>query len=102
MIRFLITYDAPPDPAAFERHYREVHQPLTAHRPGILEYTVHRSPRTIRGPAYHQVVELTWPDWDAVERAFASPQGRAAAADMANLHAPTRSCLYQVPEAPSR
>ncbi len=102
MIRFLITYDPPHDPPAFDRHYREVHQPLTARLPGILSYTVHRAPRSVRGAAYHQVVEVTWPDWDAVERAFASPQGRAAAADMANLHAPTRSRLYEVPEVPGR
>ena len=82
MIRFLITYDIPHDPAAFDRHYREVHQPLTALLPGILSYTVNRTPRAVRGSAYHQVVEVTWPDWDAVERAFASPEGQAAAADM--------------------
>ncbi len=102
MIRFLITYDPPRDPSAFDRHYREVHQPLTARLPGILSYTVHRAPRPVRGPVYHQVVEVTWSDWDTVERAFASPEGRAAAADMANLDAPTHSCLYQVPEAPGR
>lgn len=98
MIRFLITYDTPRDPEAFDRHYRDVHQPLTALLPGLLAYTVHPAPRVVRGAAYHQVVELTWPDWGAVERAFASPEGRAAAADMASLDAPTRSCLYEVPE----
>ena len=102
MIRFLITYDTPGDPAAFDHHYLAVHQPLTARLPGLLGYTVNPAPRPVRGSAYHQVVELTWPDWDAVERAFASPEGRAAAADMANLDAPTRSCLYEVPDVPSR
>ena len=102
MIRFVITYDIPRDPAVFDRHYREVHQPLTARLPGILSHTVHRAPRAVRGPAYHQVVEVTWPHWDAVEQAFASPEGRAAATDMPNLHASARSCLYQVPEAPGR
>lgn len=98
MIRFLITYDTPRDPAAFDRHYREVHQPLTARLPGVLGYTVHPTPRQVRGNMHHQVVEVTWPDWDTVESAFASPEGRAAVADMANLDAPIRSCLYEVPE----
>jgi uncharacterized protein (TIGR02118 family) len=102
VIRFLITYDIPRNAAAFDCHYCEVHQPLTARLPGILSYTVNRTPRAVRGPAYHQVVEVTWPDWDAVERAFASPEGQAAAADMANLDAPTRSCLYEVPEVEGR
>jgi len=55
VIRFLITYDIPRNAAAFDRHYREVHQPLTARLPGILSYTVNRTPRAVRGPAYHQV-----------------------------------------------
>ncbi|MGI8750948.1 MAG: EthD family reductase [Acidimicrobiales bacterium] len=102
MIRFLVTYDIPHDPTAFDQQYGEVHQPLTARLPGILSYTVHRAPRAVRGSACHQVVEVTWPNWDAVERAFASPEGLAAAGDMANLEAPTRSCLYEVPEVPGR
>jgi len=102
VIRFLITYDIPHDPAAFDRHYREVHQPLTARLPGILSYTVSRAPRVVRGAGYHQVVEVTWPNWDAVDRAVSSPEGRAAADDMPNLDAPTRSCLYEVPEVPGR
>ena len=100
MIRFLITYDQPTDPEAFDRHYREVHEPLTRRLPDVMTYTVHRQPRTVRGAAYYQVVELTWPDPDTAEAAFASPEGRATAADMVNLDAPTRSCLYEVPDQP--
>ncbi len=29
MVRFLVLYDTPPDPEEFDRHYREVHIPLT-------------------------------------------------------------------------
>ena len=98
MIRFLITYDAPSDPVAFEKHYDEVHAPLTRQLPNVLSLSVHRRPKAIRGDAYYQVSEVTWPSWEAVDAAFASEQGRAAAADMANLDAPTRSCLYEVPD----
>ena len=65
MIRFLITYDTPADPEAFDRHYQEVHMPLARQLPGLLDYTVVRAPRTVRGDAYYQVAELTWPDWDS-------------------------------------
>ncbi len=98
MIRFLVTYDQPADPEAFDRHYRTVHEPLTRRLPSLLAYTVHRRPRAVRGAAYYQVVELTWPDLDTAEAAFVSPEGRATAADMANLDAPTRSCLYEIPD----
>jgi uncharacterized protein (TIGR02118 family) len=30
VIRFLITYDTPADPEAFDRHYQEVHMPFGA------------------------------------------------------------------------
>ncbi|MDT0263671.1 EthD family reductase [Jatrophihabitans lederbergiae] len=100
MIRFLVTYDRPADPEAFDRHYRTVHAPLTRRLPRLLAYTVHRQPRAVRGAAYYQVVELTWQDRETAEAAFASPEGRATAADMANLDAPTRSCLYEVLDQP--
>jgi uncharacterized protein (TIGR02118 family) len=97
MIRFLITYDTPTDPTAFDRHYQEVHVPLAQQLPGLIDYTVVRDPQQVRGAAYYQIAELTWPDWETARAAFASPQGQATAADMANLDAPTRSCLYEVP-----
>jgi uncharacterized protein (TIGR02118 family) len=97
MIRFLITYDMPADPAAFDRHYQEVHLPLARQLPGLIDYVVARAPQPVRGAAYYQVAELSWPDWDTARAAFSSPQGQATAADMANLDAPTRSCLYEVP-----
>jgi uncharacterized protein (TIGR02118 family) len=99
MIRFLVTYDEPADPAAFDEHYRTVHEPLTRRLPGLVAFNVHRQPRSVRGPAYYQIVELTWPDWETAEAAFASHGGKATAADMANLDAPVRSCLYEVPDA---
>ena len=98
MIRFLVTYDEPADPAAFDEHYSTVHEPLTRRLPGLVDFTVHREPRSVRGSAYYQIVELTWPDRETAQAAFASPEGRATADDMANLDAPVRSCLYEVPD----
>jgi len=97
MVRFLITYDTPVDPDAFVDPYDKVHAPLTCRLPDVVSYTVHRIPRAVRGQGYFQVVEVTWPSWEAVDAAFASPEGRATAADMVNLDAPTRSCLYEIP-----
>lgn len=98
MIRFLVVYQAPDDPAAFEAHYRDVHVPLTLKLPGLLSYTLSRGHRAVRGQPPYLVAELTWPDWTAFEAAFASPEGRAAAADMANLTAPVASFAYEAEE----
>src|SRR5215211_1018109 len=54
VIRFLITYDTPADPEAFDRHYHEMHAPLARRLPGVLDYTVVKTlgrsvaPRTTR------------------------------------------------------
>ena len=49
MVRFLVLYNTPQDPAAFERHYRDVHIPLTKKLPGLRRYTIGRHAKLIRG-----------------------------------------------------
>ena len=86
MYRFLVLYEEPEDRDAFERHYRDVHIPLAHRLPGLLRYTVSRDVRPVRGgDALYLVGELDWEDADALAAAFASPEGRATAADMATL-----------------
>jgi hypothetical protein len=56
----------------------------------------------VRGDGrYHLVAELEWDDMAALQAAFVSPQGRAAAADMATLTAlaEVRSLIYDVTDA---
>ena len=83
MVRFLVLYDPPADPEAFDRHYREIHIPLAKKLPGLRRYTVSRNVSGIRGggPCY-MVAELDWDDMDALKRAFQSPAGQATAADV--------------------
>lgn len=42
MVKFLVLYNTPEDPEAFERHYRDVHIPLTKKLPGLRRYTIGR------------------------------------------------------------
>ena len=35
MVRFLVLYDTPEDPAVFDKHYSEVHIPLAKQLPGL-------------------------------------------------------------------
>jgi uncharacterized protein (TIGR02118 family) len=86
MVRFLVLYDQPADPAAFDQHYREVHIPLTKQLPGLRRYTLSRDTAPVRGgTSYYLVAELDWDDRAALQRAFASPAAQAAAADVPNL-----------------
>ncbi|HEY1643836.1 MAG TPA: EthD family reductase [Streptosporangiaceae bacterium] len=85
MVRFLVTYDRPADPEAFERHYRQVHLPLTRKLPGLLRYTISRDVTAVRGEPYDLVTELGWADMAALRAAFGSPPGQDTAADVGNL-----------------
>lgn len=94
--RFIALYETPADPAAFDRHYREVHIPLARGLQGLRRYTISRDVAALRGGApYYLVAELEWDTMDELHAAFASPKGRATAADAAHLQelAPVRSMI---------
>jgi uncharacterized protein (TIGR02118 family) len=84
MARLVVLYGAPKDAAAFDAHYFEKHAPLAKTIPGLRRYDVSRGPvGTPGGPApYHLVATLTFDDVAAIQAAFASPEGLAAAADV--------------------
>jgi len=100
MARFLVLWGTPQDPEFFERHYREVHVPLVKKLPGVRRYTFSRAARAVRGDVYYRVVELDFDDITALTQAFASPEGRAAAADVDTLSvtggAQVRSMIYEL------
>jgi len=100
--RFLVLYETPADPAAFDRHYREVHLPLARKLPGLRRYTVGREPAGVRGgEPCHLVAELEWDTMEELRAAFAGPEGRACAEDSERLQelAPVRSMVFAVGEA---
>jgi uncharacterized protein (TIGR02118 family) len=102
LVRFLVLYDTPSDPAAFERHYREeVHIPLARGLPGLRRYTLSRNADAVRGGVpFYLIAELEWDTIDDLRTAIGSPQGQATAADVADL-APdgsVRSMIFGVEE----
>lgn len=84
--RFLVLYATPTDTDAFDRHYHDVHTPLTKRLPGLRRYSLSRNVASIRGcdPSY-LIAELEWDNLEALRAAFASPEGRDTADDMTNL-----------------
>jgi uncharacterized protein (TIGR02118 family) len=101
--RFIVLYETPADPEAFDRHYRDVHVPLASRLPGLRRYTIGRDVAGIRGEAPHYlVVELDWDTMDELRAAFAAPEGRATAAAAAYLRELTtlRSMTFTVDDIP--
>jgi uncharacterized protein (TIGR02118 family) len=98
--RFLAVYETPADPAEFDRHYREVHIPLVRRLPRLRRCVLGRDAAAVRGEPYYLVAEYDWDTMDDLRAAFASPEGRATAADAARLQelAPVRSMIFTAEE----
>ena len=100
MIRFIVLYDPPADPESFDRHYREVHIPLVRKLPGLVRYTISRGMTPVQGDRpTHLIAELDFPDMTAMQEAFRSPAGQAAAADVAEMAGEgVHSSIFEVEE----
>jgi uncharacterized protein (TIGR02118 family) len=83
MALMVVIYKTPKDPAAFDRHYFEVHVPLAKQLPGLRKYEVSKGAVvTLAGAADAYLVgTLHFDSLAAIREAFASECGRACAAD---------------------
>ncbi len=84
MATLIVMYKTPKDTAAFDKHYFEKHIPLAKKIPGLRKYEVNQGPvATPAGPSgYHLVALLHYDNMAAIQKAFASPEGQAAVADI--------------------
>jgi len=83
--RLVVLYKMPVDPAAFDRYYAGHHIPIAKKLPGLKKYEVSRGAvATPAGPSpFHLIATLHFDSIDAIQKAFASPEGQAAAGDVA-------------------
>jgi uncharacterized protein (TIGR02118 family) len=72
---------------AFQRHWRETHQPLIARLPGYRRSVVNYALPAPDGsaPAYDGIGETWFASAEAFQAALASPEGQAVFADAANF-----------------
>jgi uncharacterized protein (TIGR02118 family) len=84
MARLMVMYRTPKDRAAFDKYYFDTHVPLAKKIPGLRKYEV--SAGGVGSPAgdsgVHLIATLEFDDMAAIQAAFASPEGQAAAADV--------------------
>ena len=87
MIRIIVSYGQPADPAAFDRHYRETHTPLTLAMPLLAGFEVSQGAISAagNGEAPYLTAILSYASKSDMETSFASEAGKAAAADLANF-----------------
>lgn len=86
MHRLTVLYGHPDDPAEFDRYYRDVHIPLASKMRGLTGWTIGKlsTPDGSRGP-YYMVATLYAESRSAMDAVLASPEGRAASADVARF-----------------
>ncbi len=87
MAKLFAIYQQPKDPAAFDAYYFGTHVPLAKTIPGLKSYEVTRG--DVMGMAgkhgVYLVAILEFESMAAIGAAMSSPQGQAAAADLANF-----------------
>jgi uncharacterized protein (TIGR02118 family) len=84
MAELVVMYKTPKDTADFDKHYSEKHIPIAKKIPGLRKYAVSQGPvATPAGPsAFHLIAILSFDNLAAIQAAFGSAEGKAAAADV--------------------
>ena len=87
MATLVALYRKPADAEAFDAYYFSQHVPTAKKVPGLRRYEISSGPiGTPQGDsAYHLIATLSFDSVDAIRRALASPEGQAAAGDLANF-----------------
>ena len=107
--RLVVNYGKPEDPGAFDDYYRDTHVPLASEIPGLLKFVVgHPQALDPSAPGPYFVAELDFESEETMGKAFASNEGKAATADVANfatggatmVHYDVREVNAGIPEMP--
>lgn len=87
MAKLVSLYNPPADPAAFSEYLTSTHVPLAKKIPGLRSLEASVGPvMTPDGPApYHMVGILSFDSMADLQAALGTPEGQAAAADLANF-----------------
>jgi uncharacterized protein (TIGR02118 family) len=87
MAQVVVTYKTPKDAAAFDKYYADTHIGLAKKMPGLRKFQTSQGPVVSpAGPSgVHLIATLTFDNMAAVQAAFGSAEGKAAAGDVANF-----------------
>jgi uncharacterized protein (TIGR02118 family) len=87
MVKLVVAYGPPEDPAAFDQHYAETHVPLVQKIPNLRRFEAGKVLGTADGsPApYYFIAELWFDDPDELQAAMQTPEGQAAGADVSTF-----------------
>jgi uncharacterized protein (TIGR02118 family) len=87
MVKLVVGYGAPDDPAAFDDYYAGTHRPLAEKIPNLRRFEAGKvlgTPDDSPAP-YYFIAELFFEDVDELQASMASDEGAAAGADVAKF-----------------
>ncbi len=87
MVKLVVTYGQPQDPAAFDQHYAETHVPLVHKIPNLRRFEAGKvlgTPDGSPAPSYYMAL-LYFDTAEDLQTAFGTPEGQAAGADVATF-----------------
>jgi uncharacterized protein (TIGR02118 family) len=89
-VKLVVLYTRPENPEEFERHYTETHVPLVHKVPGLQQFDAGRFVAAADNGelSYYRFAELTFADQESLQSALGSDEGKATAADFAEIAAP--------------
>ena len=87
MHKTTILFGYPADPAAFDRHYHEVHIPLTRKLKGIKGLTIGKLDASDNGEKapYYVITSIYTDSREVLDAALATPEGQAVLKDTPNF-----------------
>jgi uncharacterized protein (TIGR02118 family) len=87
MVKLVVAYGTPEDPAAFDAYYASTHTPLVHAIPNLRRFEAGKILGTPDGaPApFYFLAELSFDSAEALQAAMGSPEGQAAGADVPNF-----------------
>ena len=85
MFKMVVAYPEPTDPDAFRAYYEQTHAPLVANLPGLraMRYAFNVKGIGSKSP-YFAVFEADFDSREDMQKALASAEGAAVAADVSN------------------
>jgi uncharacterized protein (TIGR02118 family) len=86
MHKLMVLYGEPKDRAAFKRYYEGPHAALARHIPHVKKARFTYEPAGVGGPSpFFCIFEAVFEDVKTFAASMQSPEGQAAAADIANF-----------------
>ena len=87
MAKLLVLYKTPTDAEAFDAYYADRHAPLVKAIPGLVGYETSTGP--VIGPQgvgeVYCIAQMSFDSLAALQEALSTPEGQAAASDIANF-----------------